>query len=203
MAKPDYSLYNINRKKYFQELEEAVGKVLKKNRYRHTLGVAHTSACMAMRYGADMDEAYLAGLMHDIAKHLDANDMLKMAKKYKLKLSAFEKENPFILHGPVGAYIARKEYGIENKDIFNAITNHTTGRPGMSLLEKIVFIADYIECGRDQAENLQIVRELAFKDIDACLVKILTDTLSYLAKSEMPVDEKTEITAKAYITERR
>lgn len=200
MGKPDFTLFKLNKKKYFQELEEAVSKVLKKNRYRHTLGVAHTSACLAMRYGADIDEAYLAGLMHDIAKHLDENEMLKSAKKYKLKLSAFEKENPFILHGPVGACIAKKEYGIDNKDILNAITNHTTGRPGMSLLEKIVFIADYMEAGRDQAENLPLVRELAFRDIDECLIKILTDTLTYLASSNMPVDEKTQITADSYIT---
>jgi len=198
----DFGAFNTNKKKYLTELEEDIARRLKKNRYRHTLGVAHTSACLAMRYGAEIDEAYLAGLLHDIAKHLDGDSMLKQAKKNKLDLNAFEKENPFILHGPVGACIAKNEYGIKNDDILNAITNHTTGRPGMSLLEKIVFIADYIEQGRDVAENLSAVRALAFKDIDECLLKILVDTISYLNSNDMPIDDRTRVTADYYMGER-
>lgn len=199
----DFSAFNTNRKKYLTELEEDIAKRLKKSRYRHTLGVAHTSACLAMRYGADVDEAYLAGLLHDIAKHLDGDSMLKLAKKNKLKLNKFEKDNPFILHGPVGACIAQSEYRINNNDILNAIANHTTGRPEMSLLEKIVFIADYIEQGRDAAENLAIVRPLAFENIDECLIKILIDTISYLNSNNMPIDDRTKTTAEYYMGEQK
>lgn len=192
-------LYKENKKKYFSELENILSDRLKKNRYRHTLGVAHTSACMAMKYGCDIDSAYLAGLLHDVAKNLSEEDMLKAAKKYELKISSFEAKHPFILHGPVGACVARDDFDIENEDILNAICNHTTGRPDMSLLEKIVFIADYIEVGRDQAENLEFIRKLAFEDIDACLVKILQDTLAYLENSGSDIDEKTSVTAEYYM----
>ncbi len=195
---PEIALYNENPKKYFSLLEDELSKRLKKSRLRHTLGVANTAACLAMRYGEDVNRAYLAGLLHDIAKNLDDEGMLKAGKKYKIKLSEFEKENPFILHGPVGACISADEFGIVDEDILNAIRNHTTGRPGMSLLEKIIFIADYMEPGRDVASNLPEIRVLAFADLEACLRKILNDTLIYLESTGNPVDEKTQITADYY-----
>lgn len=195
---PDFKLYTEDPKKYFMLLEEELSGRLKKSRFRHTLLVAGTAACLAMRYGADMNSAYLAGLLHDCAKNLEDERMLKTAKKYKLELTDFERANPFILHGPVGACISRAEFEITDEDILNAIRNHTTGRAGMSLLEKIIFIADYIEPGRDAADNLALIRKMAFEDIDVCLKKILEDTLIYLNSTGKPVDDKTEITAAYY-----
>lgn len=192
--------YKDSRKKYFAALEDEVSKRLKKSRFRHTMGVAHTSACLAMKHGCDMDKAYTAGLLHDIAKNLSDDEMLKAAKRFKLKLSAFEKTHPYIIHGPVGSVIAREEFGIEDEDILNAIKGHTTGRAAMSLLEKIVFIADYMEAGRDTADNLDTIRPLAFEDIDKCMIKILRDTLSYLEASGSDIDDKTRITADYYIS---
>lgn len=194
-----FKLFKENKKKYFSELEDFLSDKFKHNRYRHTLGVAHTSACLAMTYGADADLAYLAGLLHDIAKQLSEDDMLKEAKRYGLEVNDFEKNHPFILHGPVGACIAHEEFGIDNQEVIAAIRNHTTGRPDMCLLEKIVFIADYIEINRDQAENLDEIRKMAFDNIDDCLLKILKDTLVYLEKSGSDIDEKTLITANFYM----
>jgi len=165
---------------------------------RHTLGVAHTSACLAMRYDEDIDSAYLAGLLHDYAKNLSDEDMLKTANKYNLLLSDFEKENPFILHGKVAACLVRDEFDISDKNILNAISYHTTGRPGMSLLEKIVFLADYIECGREDASDLPIVRRLAFSDIDKCILTVLSDTLDYLNEKGNPIDDLTQKTYDFY-----
>ena len=109
-----------------------------------------------------------------------------------------ERENPFLLHAKVGACLAKKKYGVKDKDILNAIQNHTTGRPGMSLLEKIVFIADYIEPGRNDAPNLDETRKLAFTDLDRALLKILKDTLDYLESGSKDVDPMTRKTYEYY-----
>ena len=87
-----------------------------------------------------------------------------------------------------------EEYNVDNDDIINAISFHTTGRPGMSLLEKIIFVADYIEPGRNKALNLNEIRALAFMDLDKALLRILEDTLLYLENSEDEIDECTQIT---------
>lgn len=195
---PEYGLLNKDRNKYFIKIEEELKGRLKKSRYRHTIGVANTCACLAMKYGYDMDKAYLAGLLHDVAKGLDSDEMLKYAKKFKLELSDFEREHPFILHGPIGAQIAKKDFGINDKEILLAISSHTTGRADMCLLEKIVFLADFFEPGRGEASNLPEVRSLAFEDIDACLIKVLSDTLDYLNASGLALDPQTQITYDFY-----
>jgi len=97
--------------------------------------------------------------------------------------------NPSLLHAKVGGFIAMETYKVDNSDIINAILNHTTGRPEMSLLEKIIFIADYIEPGRKQAPNLTEVRKMAFMDLDKTMLKILGDTLAYLKESDFTVEE--------------
>ena len=188
---PDFELYKKDRSKYFLQLEEYLKGILKKSRYRHTIGVANTCACMAMKYGYDMDKAYLAGLLHDNAKGLSEEELLKLAKRADIKCSSFEKRHPFILHGPVGAYIAEKEFKINDREVLLAIANHTTGRPEMTLLEKIVFLADFFEPGRCEAPNLPQVRALAFEDIDRCLLRVLEDTLTYLKASGSDTDSKT------------
>lgn len=99
-----------------------------------------------------------------------------------------EEKNPFLLHSKVGAYIAKEKYGVEEEDILNAIICHTTGKPHMTLLDKIIFIADYIEPMRTKAPNLTDVRKLAFEDIDLALFKILSDTLEYLRHSQKTID---------------
>ena len=113
-------------------------------------------------------------------------------------MSELEKSNPFLLHAKVGAWLAKKQYGISDLDILNAIQNHTTGRPGMSLLEKIVFIADYMEPGRNHAPNLDEIRRLAFEDLDQTMLKILNDTLEYLDSKNGDVDPMTRKTLEYY-----
>ena len=138
-----------------QKIKEDLKKKLSSKRYEHTMGVEYTSTCLAMRYGADIEKARLAGLLHDCAKYLSSEE----------KLSECE---------------------------------HTTGCPEMSLLDKIVFIADYMEANRNQAEDLPEVRALAFKDLDACLRLILEDTIAYLAKKKSVTDPMTQKTFDYY-----
>lgn len=167
---------------------------LDKERYDHTIGVMHTAGCMAMRYGADLDAALTAGLLHDCAKCIPNDKKIEMCNKYHINISAAELSNPGLLHAKLGAYIAWKKYRIEDEEILHAIASHTTGRPAMTLLEKIIYIADFIEPGRSEAPNLPAVRELAFVDIDKCLYKILEDSLAYLEKKGVAIDPMTEKT---------
>lgn len=181
-----------------KHMRKAIRKVQDSKRYEHTLGVEYTAAALAMRYNADMESAQIAGLLHDCAKCISDDEKLSICKKHKIPVTESEQKAPFLLHAKVGAYLAQNEYGIEDQDILNAITYHTTGRENMSLLEKIIFVADYIEPGRKHAPNLPEIRFLAFQDLDKALLRILEDTLDYLGTSEGEVDTASEKTYKYY-----
>ncbi len=175
---------------------------LDKDRYEHTLGVMYTAASLAMRYDEDIEKALIAGLLHYCAKCLSGDTKIKLCKKYHLNVSEVEKENPSLLHAKLGAFLAAKKYHIKDKDIINAIASHTTGCPHMSLLDKIIYIADYIEPGRKELPNMAEVRKLAFTDIDACLYRILKDSLEYLTGMNVPIDPMTEKTYLYYKSKR-
>lgn len=185
-----------------KKLRKAMEKVQDGDRYEHTLGVEYTAAALAMRYGANVRDAQAAGLLHDCAKCLSDKKRLKICENHDIPITKVERKNPFLLHAKAGAYLARKKYRVKNQDILNAIQNHTTGRKGMSLLEKIVFVADYIEPGRKHAPNLDEIRRMAFLDLDRALLKILEDTLNYLEASGGDIDPMTEET-RNYYSERK
>ena len=162
------------------ELQEEIKDILTEKRFLHTLGVCHTAACLAMCYKADIKKASVAGLLHDCAKCLPDEEIKKRCKQYQIEMTEVEERNPYLLHGKLGAYYAKMNYGIEDTDILNAIIYHTTGRPGMTLLEKIVFIADYIEAGRKDIPGLSEIRNIVFHDIDRAIYMVLENTLNYL-----------------------
>lgn len=189
---------NADLKKITKEME----KVQDSKRFHHTLGVSYTAAALAMRYGEDINKAQLAGLLHDCAKCMSDSKRLSICEKHNITVTDIEKRNPFLLHAKVGSFLAMEEYHVEDEDVINAILNHTTGRPCMSLLEKIVFIADYIEPGRKQAANLSLIREMAFVDLDQTLIKILEDTLCYLKRAGGEIDPMTQRTYEYYCKQR-
>ncbi|MCI8973635.1 MAG: HD domain-containing protein [Lachnospiraceae bacterium] len=188
-----------------KKIKKYLKKHLTKDRYHHTLGVASTAVAMAMRYNPDpsnsnfIKRAELAGLLHDCAKCMDNNKKLRICEKNNLSCSSFEKSHPYLLHGKVGAYIAQTKFKIEDNDILQAITWHTTGRPDMSLLEKIIFIADYIEPSRTPVPELNLIRQLAFVDIDKAMEKILSNTLKFLESKGNPIDKMTQTTYDSYV----
>lgn len=182
----------------WKKLRKRIKKTQTSNRYEHTLGVEYTAAALAMRYDADMEEAQLAGLLHDCAKCLSNDELLTFCEKHHIPVTAPERKSPFLLHGKVGAYLAEKKYKVKNPNIISAIVCHTTGKPDMTLLEKIVFVADYIEPGRKRAADLAELRKLAFTDLDAALIQILGNTLDYLKKNDYDIDPNTEETWKYY-----
>lgn len=186
-----------------QKLQKELSKELDLKRYEHTLGVAYTAACMAMRYDCDMKKAYIAGLLHDCAKCMTHSERLHYCKKNNLNVTEVEKTNPSLLHAKVGADLCAKKYGIEDAEIADAVRYHTTGRPAMTLLEKIIYIADYLEPNRNDAENLPIVRKQVFEDIDLALRTILTDSLKYLKETGKEIDSMTVETYEYYMKQKR
>ncbi len=187
----------------FIKIKKKLEKELDSKRYDHTLGVAYTAAALAMRYDVSLEDAMLAGLLHDCGKCLSGEKRLDICKKNNIYISETERKNTSLLHAKVGAFLAMTEYGVEDVNVLNAITNHTTGRPGMSLLEKIIFIADYIEPGRKEAPHLEALRKTAFWDLDEALRGILADTLAYLETKEETIDTQTFNTYQYYMNENR
>ena len=171
---------------------------LDKERYEHTLGVMYTAASMAMCHGADVEQALMAGLLHDCAKCISGDSKIRMCEKYHLNVSDVERSNPSLLHAKLGAFLAAKKYHIGDRTILNAIACHTTGKPEMTLLDKILYIADYIEPNRAELPDMSEARRLAFEDIDECLYLLLRDSLVYLQTKGLPVDPATEKTYNYY-----
>lgn len=173
-------------------------KELDERRYNHTVGVAYTAGSLAAIYGEDVEKAMIAGMLHDSAKCMTSRKRIDICNKNQIPVSELEYRNPFLLHAKVGRYIAKEKYGIDDEDVLNAIEFHTTGRPGMSTLEKILYIADYIEPHRNQATNLLEIRKSAYNDLDKTLVMILHDTLSYLRSAGNEIDQLTQDTYDYY-----
>lgn len=172
-----------------EKINKKVKKSLEEKRYIHTLGVEYTAASLAFVYDVDPDKAMAAGLLHDCAKNLSEIELLEVCKKNEIKLTKAEKINTSLLHAVVGAYFVKKRYHIDDEDIISAVRWHTTGKADMTMLEKIVFVADYIEPGRYKSNILKRVRKLAFSDIDAAVAMILNSTIEYVADIGDIVDE--------------
>ena len=151
-----------------------------------------------MRYGEDMNTALIAGILHDCAKCMSHDKKFQICYENDIEVTETEKSNPGLLHAKVGAYLARTKYHITDERILSAIEAHTTGKPEMSVLDKIIYIADYMEPGRDVAPNLAEVRKLAFLHLDECLYVILKDSLDYLKTTGKPIDSMTELTFNFY-----
>ena len=172
----------------FPKMKKKLAKYLDEARYEHTMGVMYTCACLAMVHGYDLQDAQCAGLLHDSAKCIPNPKKLRICEKQGIEISDFERAHPFLLHAKLGAYIAREKYGITDENILSAIASHTTGKEEMTVLEKIVYIADYIEPMRDKAPNLEQVRKIAFEDLDECMYEILKSTMDYLGDDPSKVD---------------
>jgi len=165
-------LYAINNGLYMRKLQEPRAKArlkkdLSQNRYEHSLAVAEEAVRLARIYGVDEDLAYEAGLLHDCAKGMSPDGLPPDEAGYNIEFTEYEKSKPATIHAPLGAVRARTVYGVRDAQVLNAIRYHTIGRENMSMLEKIVFVADYIEPGRYEDESIRSARLAADTDIDA------------------------------------
>ena len=160
------------------ELEPIVISLLNPNRVKHVLGCRDTAVALARRWGADENDAARAGILHDITKAIDGPLQLTLCDAYGKLLDDFSKRYPRTLHALTGSMVAQRIFG-ENENVVSAIEFHTTGRADMSLLEKIIYVADYMEPNRD-FPGVERLRELAFADINAALKLGLEMTLDHL-----------------------
>ncbi len=174
------------------------GKINDK-RLEHSYGVSYTAACLAMVHGADVEKARIAGLLHDCAKGLSTKEKLEKARKHGLPVSKYEEKNPDMLHAKLGAFYARYKYDVTDQEILDAICYHTTGRPNMSLLEKIIFVADFIEPNRKMLPEMEQIRKEAFSDLDQSVIHILKNTLDYLHSTTVEMDYMTQKTYDYYV----
>lgn len=181
------------------KIRKHLKKKLSKERYTHTKGVMYTAGCLAMAYESSIEQAMLAGLLHDCAKYLTNSEQVHLCEKNHIPVSIVEYQSPYLLHAKLGAFFAKTEYGVTDPDILHAIEVHTTGMPEMNLLDKILYIADYIEPGRDKAPNLEHIRRLAFQDLDACMKEILQNSIRYLESRRNAIDPATRMTYEYYL----
>jgi predicted HD superfamily hydrolase involved in NAD metabolism len=179
-------------------LQKQMKEALSEDRYEHTIGVMYTAESLAMRYGIDMTKAAVAGLLHDCAKCIPNAQKLKMCKKNDIEISEMEAKNPSLLHAKLGAFLAEEVYGVKDPEILSAINWHTTGKPDMSMLDIIIYMADYIEPNRDKAPNLKEIRKLCFENIEEALYQVLEGTLNYLSGRPDMIDPMTKISYDFY-----
>ena len=172
----------------YTKIRHSLSKKLKPERFEHTIGVMYTAASLAMRYQEDIDKAMTAGLLHDCGKYGSGKDQIKRCKEHGIALTESELEMPALVHAKLGAYYAEHKYGIKDTEVLNAIIYHTTGRPEMTMLEKILYIADYIEPNREEIPALADVRKAAFENIDDAVALSAYSTISYLERSGRPID---------------
>ena len=180
------------------KIRKDLSKKLKKERFEHTIGVMYTAASLAMCYGSDIQKALTAGLLHDCGKYCSAKEQIKLCRKYDIQLTEPELEMPALVHAKLGAYLARHEYKVKDQDVLDAITCHTTGRPGMTLLEKIIYIADYIEPNRRIIPGLEEIRGIVFQDINRAVYLSAKNTVRYLNDGGKAVDPMTVRTCEYY-----
>ena len=151
---------------------------LSKERYVHTLRVAATTERLAELHGLDSKKARLAGLLHDAAREVGKQELLRLAEKEGIATSAFEREQPILLHGPVAAELAREDLGVEDEEVLGAVRAHTTGEAEMSLVALALYVADKIEPGRDQP-SVEHLRRLALESLHRAAKSALEDSISY------------------------
>ena len=175
-----------------EELRPIAMSYLKPKRMPHVLGTAEEAARLARRYGADETQARVAGLLHDCTKKLDMAEQLALCGQYGIVLDPLEQKALKLLHAKTGAAIARHVYGVDDA-VYQAILYHTTGRAGMSLLEKILYLADYIEPSREFANDPDVVRlrETVYEDLDRGLLLGLTMTIDEMVGMGNPVHHDT------------
>lgn len=183
--------------KHIFDYRNKLKEKLTPTRYEHSLSVAFTCISLAMRYEYDLEKAEIAGILHDCGKLKSEAKIIEKCIRHNVVVTEEEMNNPAVLHANLGAWLARNKYGVEDEEILSAILYHTTGRPEMTVLEKIVYLADYIEVRRGRDSELLKIRKLAFEDLDECMYQALKASLSYLRRKKEKIVHST-VEAYAY-----
>ena len=171
-----------------EELERVVTSLIKPNRVAHVLGCRDTAVELAKRWGADETDAARAGLLHDITKALDGPLQLILCQEYGITLDDFSRAYPKTLHARTGAMVAQRIFG-ENPAVVAAIDSHTTGKAGLNILEKIIYVADYMEPNRN-FPGVEDLRRAAFENIDRAMEMGLEMTIDLLRREGKAISKE-------------
>lgn len=173
----------------YESINEYLKANLKPSRYEHSISVANEAKKLAGIYNADEEKAYFAGLIHDCAKNMPNENQLVLIEKYnEFPVYYGELENPALLHAITGAIVAKREFGVCDKEVLSAIRYHTMGRVNMSLLEKIIYIADLTEPLRTY-EFADKLREMSYKNINKAIIMSIDNTINYLTEKKMKIQQ--------------
>ena len=173
-----------------EQIKKDLKEILSERRYIHSLGVMEMAGKLAKIYNEDIETTKIAGLLHDIAKEMPKEEMLKYVKENNIETNKIERINTAILHGKIGADIARKRYGV-SKQIQNAIKYHTTTSPEMDTLAKIVYVADKTEMNRKSEDyDIEYERKLAKEDLDAVIIYIIDANIKSLIDKNKLIEEE-------------
>lgn len=172
------------------DLKSLLKKRLSKKRYIHSLNVADEALKLAETYGEDTQKAYFAGLLHDVCKEIPSSEQEELMLKGNMNISGAELSSKALWHGPAGAYFIKTELGVEDEDILNAVRFHTIGRPGMSKLEEIIYMADLISAERDY-KDVDKMRRLAYTDFDKAMFEAVCYSMGSVIKKQSYIPEYT------------
>ncbi len=167
-----------------EEIKSRLQERLSEKRYQHSIGVAEEGKRLAEHYGADPQKAYLAGLVHDCAKEISVSDTFSELARFGITPDAASKEAPWLLHGALGACVAKEEFGILDEEVLDAVRCHTIGKAGMSLLSKIIFIADFIEPGRTYPD-VEMLRTMTYENLEQAMLFGIDYTINLLVGKKM------------------
>jgi len=164
-----------------ENIAKKLPEYITEDRMKHCFGVMKTAAELAEKYKADRGKAEIAGLLHDVARDLELAQMVSLCADRVKNLNDYVKQNKLLLHSCAGRVLAERDFGIRDKEILSAIEKHTTGSSNMSLLEKIIFVSDYIEPSRS-FRGVKKARKLAYSDLNSAMLYIYRSILIHLLR---------------------
>lgn len=185
------------------QAEGIIRRRLSEPRFQHSMGVAQTARRLAETYRIDSSRAYMAGLLHDYAKNLTGAQLLTIGRQAELINHLLEAEAPDLLHASVGAYLLETELGIKDTVLLEAVRVHTLGSSHMSTLDKIIFLADALEPGRESYPALEELRKLVWSDLDAAMLLSLDTTIIYCLQRRRLLHPQTVETRNAFLRQKQ
>lgn len=169
-------------------------------RLAHCLRVEAMAVELASHHGVDLSDAAQAGLMHDLAKYFKPERLLSLACDAGIPIDPVDEAHPRLLHAEVSALVAQQEFGVQNREVLDAISNHTLGRPAMSCLSCIVFLADSLEPGRGRNKHLDHLRFLCYQDLPTAVYKTCDATLADLMNRDRPIHPRAVLTRNWFLS---
>lgn len=162
------------------QMDEKLKNTLSERRYIHSIGVMESAVSLAERFGGDIDKARIAGLLHDCAKEVDKDEAVKLCDELGIDIDDAKRVQKGLLHADLGAELVKTEYDISDSEIYDAIKYHTMGRENMTMLDKIIYLADFIEPSRRDFEGLTELRKLCMEDLDEAMLFAINLSISFV-----------------------